>query len=483
MIVKLLGYMPDADPTVLGALMNCSGVIPSLRGMKGAPSPVGAGFATLAGTVHGAATLYKLDNSTRLIVGSPTKLYEGSTSTWADVSRATSYTTTTTQRWRFAQFGDVSLAANGCDTMQASVSSGAFSDIGGAPIANIVETVGAFVFGFNVAGTPHQWQCAGINGYTSWTPSTATQATTGTLTATPGAITAGRRFGSNIIAYKRNSMYLGTYVGTPNVWQFDQIPGSAGALSHESVASIGTAENPKHVFMGEDDFYIYDGSKPVPIGNNRVRSQVFSTINQARYYACATLHDRVNALVYFYYPVADLPYPDHCVVYNYRVDRWGVDDRQIRAALDFVAPSVTYDGIGSLYATYDNLPNNTYDLSFAGTSQSVPAIFTAGNILQTVTGPAGTTSYITGDIGDDEQFNCLSRVRPRFIQSPTSASQLNSYRNNLGDVLTADQTAILSSYGTFDALADARWHRLTHTFQGDWEMAVFDVEYASGGYE
>jgi hypothetical protein len=92
-----------------------------------------------------------------------------------------------------------------------------------------------------------------------------------TLVSSQGSITAGRRFGSVIVVYKKNSMYLGVYVGPPTVWEFNLIQGDAGALSQEVVVNIGTAENPKHIFMGEDDFYVYDGSKPIRIGTNRVK--------------------------------------------------------------------------------------------------------------------------------------------------------------------------------------------------------------------
>ena len=103
MLIKLLGYAPDADESIPGILVNASGVVPSLRGMKGAPSPASSGMATLAATCVGSALLTKLDGTTRLIAGAPQKLYEAGASTWTDVSRAATYTTSTTGVWRFAQ--------------------------------------------------------------------------------------------------------------------------------------------------------------------------------------------------------------------------------------------------------------------------------------------------------------------------------------------------------------------------------------------
>lgn len=486
MNLPIVGFAPDADPTIPGVLTNCSAAVPSLKGMKGAPSPASSGLPALAATCTGAATLAKLDESTRLFAGTSTKLYEGAVSSWSDVSKSTSYGSSSVARWRFAQFGDVSLATNINDTLQFS-STGAFADVSGAPNAAIVETVGQFVFLFYTSDatfgvSPNRWWCAGIGNYTSWTPAISTQAATGLLTSAPGQITAGRRFGDAIVVYKRRAMYLGVYVGAPIIWQFTQIPGEVGAMSHEAVVNIGTPENPKHIFMGADDFYIYDGAKPTPIGTNRVKSEVFGAILQNRSYLCTATHDKINNRVYFYYPAADSNMPDKCVVYNYRADRWGQDDRQIQQAVQFNTPGVTYDNLGNYYNTYDDLPTNIYDLAFLSSALEVPAVFDTANVLKTLTGTTTNSSITTGDYGNDEQVVTVTRLRPRFITAPTSATLVNYYRMTLGDALTTDtSTALLN--GRFDFLRDARWHRARIDMVGDWELAVMDASGEASGLE
>jgi hypothetical protein len=482
MIVELLGYAPDADPTVSGVLTACTGVVPSLKGMKGAPSPVSVNLATLAATCMGAAAVTKLDGTNRVFAGTATDLYETGASTWSDVSRAATYTTGVAGRWRFAQQGNVSFAANGADTMQASVSTGAFSCIAGAPIADIVETVGKFVFAIKTTSNPHGVQWCALNDYTNWTQSVSTQAGSDTLTTSPGPNTAGRRFGSSLIVYKKNSMYLGVNVGPPNVWEFSLIPGDAGALSQEVVVNIGTPEHPKHIVMGEDDFYVYDGSKPIRVGTNRVKQEVFGSLTQSRYYACTSLHDRENSRVYFYYPTVDSAIPNKCVVYNYRTDRWGRDDLPVEATVDFIQAAVSYDGLGSLYATYDDFPLIGYDSAFVGATKIQPAVFTTSHTVKTLTGAAGSTSLTTGDYGDDHRFNTITRVRPRFLTAPNTAVLTNYYRNNTGDSLTTDTSTEISS-GKWDVIRDARWHRLQMSFSGDWEMAGFAPEWERSGLE
>src|SRR6185312_376495 len=368
------------------------------------------------------------------------------------------------------------------DTLQASVSTGAFSCIAGAPVAAIVETVGKFVFAINTSTNAHGVQWSALNDYTSWSASIATQAGSDVLTSTAGSNTAGRRFGNTIIVYKKNSMFLGVNVGPPTVWEFNLIPGDAGAMSQEVVVNIGTAENPKHIFMGEDDFYVYDGSKPIRVGTNRVRQEVFGSLVQNKSAACKALHDRKNSLVYFYYPTIDTTKPNSCRVYNYRTDRWGVDNRQIEATVDYVAAAVSYDGIGALYATYSDLPSTGYDFAFVGATQTQPGIFDTSHILQTLTGAAGATSLSTGELGDDAQLTTATRVWPRFITAPSSAMQTNFYKMSSGDSFVADQTVTLSN-GRFDFLREARWHKLQWLLTGDWEASGFLPEWELGGRE
>lgn len=473
--IEILGYAPDADPSIPGVLTNCAATVPSLKGFKGAPTPANTQQSVLASTCMGAATLTKTDGTTRFFAGAATKLYEANSNAWTDVSRSVAYATPATGRWRFAQQGNVSLAANGADTVQGSVSSGAFSCVGGAPIANIVEVVGKFVFALNISGASNKVQWSALNDYTSWSASISTQAGNDTLSATSGAITAGRRFGDSLMVYKERSLFLGVYVGPPNIWQFQLIPGTAGALSQEVVVSIGTAEDPKHIFMGYDDFYLFDGARPLPIGTNRIKETVFGQLLQSRNYVCQAVHDRQNSRVYFYYPSTDSNLPDKCVVYNYRTDRWGVDDRQIEMATDWASPGITWDNVGTLYNTWNDLPNASWDQAFLNAAQTLPAVFDTNHKLKTLTGAAQNSSITTGDLGDDAQCFTLTRLRPRFLTSPASATLTNFYKMNSGDSLTSDAMTSLNN-GKFDLLRDARWHRFQIAMTGDWEMTGFVPE-------
>lgn len=492
-MAPLIGFAPDLDPTTPGILTNCTALLPSLKGMEGAPAAQSNNIPALAAACKGAMVLRLLDNTTRFFAGTATAIYEAGASSWTDRTRASggAYALGTDNNWRFAISGDTCFAAAKSDILQ-STSSGAFANAAAnAPKAAIVETAGGFIFLADVSdqgaiytGTdrPHGWWAA--RSAATWTPSIANEAYTGELTSTPGKIRAARRFGQTIVLYKDRSMYLGLYEGQSG-WTMNLIPGESGAVSQEAVVDVGTTDNPVHIFMGFDDFYRYDGSKPVSIGNP-VRETVFAELNKSFTYACKTLHDRVNKRIFFFYPVASQITPEKCVVYNYAVNRWGRDDRTIQAAVEFSNPGITYDDLGASYSTYADLPSLSYDTAFWSTGYPSPAIFNTSHRIQTLDGVVGTSTMTTGDYGSDEYLTFLSLVQPLFLTKPTSATMTNYYRESLGDSLTADTAATMDSKGRFAVHNGGRssnWHRASFEFSGAVEMSSIRAEMAEDGLE
>ena len=475
---KITGYAPDMDQTTAGVLISVENAVPSLKGMVGAPSPVTGLLPALAAACRGAAVLRKLDDTTRLIAASATKLYEAAASSWTDVSLgAGSYTTVTAgYRWSFAQYGNVSLAVHKAVVLQQS-SSGAFAAVLSAPKATIVETVGQFAFLFDTTdGTygdsPDRWWCSAFGDYSDWTPSVATQCATGRLFASAGPIRAAKRFGEQIAVYKGRGMHLGTYQGAPAVWSFDEVPGAAGALSQEAVVDVSTEAYPRHIFMGLDDFYSFDGSRPTPIGVGWVKTLVFNELSFTNARLVCSGHDVANSRVYFYYPTATAL--NKCVVYNYKTKQWGRDDRLIEVSVQYVAPGLTYDDLGTYYSTYGTDIAFAYNAGFLSAGAPVPAIFNTSHVVQTLVGSSTTSSITTGDSGDEDAYSEVSRVRPLFLKAPTSSTMTNYYKDSLGDTLTTDATVAFSD-GKYDVIRSARWHRFKFDFSGDWEMGNYNV--------
>jgi hypothetical protein len=466
-------YSPDTDPTIPGTLTDVTALVPSLKGYKSAPTGLNSNIPALDSQAQGAAALQKLDNTSRFIVGTATKLYEASTSSWTDVSRGSDYGLSTDARWSFAQFGDTSLAANKADLLQFS-NTGAFADVALAPQAAFVETVNNFVFLANTSeavygDAPDRVIWGALGSYTDFVASIATQAGSARITSRPGKITALKRFGSAIVVYKETSMYVGNYQGAPTLWSFEDVPGEIGTPCNNTVVNIGTSQDPRHIFMGIDDFYQFDGSRPIPIGSP-LKETVFNDVNQTYIDRSYTLHDRINSMVYFYYPAGGSTIPNKCVVYHYKANKWGRDDQTIECASEYITPALTYGDLGSLYVTYADLPNVSYGSAIFASNFPAPAIFKTDHMLYTLNGGGDVSSLTSGDYGNETDFTLLKRIKPQFITAPASATMTNFYRNSLGDALTTDTTTNMDSRKRFDVLRSARWHRVTMVFNGDTEL-------------
>lgn len=488
-MTPLKGFTPDVDPATPGAVLDCANMIPTLKGLAGAPSLMDSGYLALSEASKGAALCVKLDGSNRSFVGTSTKIWEAVGGAWTDRTRSVggAYSASSDDvRWRFAQFGDTSLAIQKADFLQYS-SSGAFANVT-APKAACIETVAGFVMLANCNDTgaglstaygdqPNRWWCSGYNDYTSWNPSVTTQATSGLLVDSPGAITGLKRLGSDVVAYKARSMYMGRYVGAPVVWQWNLIPGEVGCASQEAVVSIGAA----HLFVGYEDFYLFDGTRPVSIGAP-VREWFFASLNKPYRYRISALHDLQNSRVWWFFPStsSSTGAPDQAIVYNYKTETWGRASYGIESAVDFVSGGITYANVGNYWSSYAGLPSLSYDSPFWSASNQIMTVFQSDHKPWYLTGTSTTSGLTTGDVGDDYQFSTMQQVRLRYQQAPGGAQMTNHYRNTSGSALTQDST-VSEIAGRFDVLRSSRWHRLEFDFTGAVEVIGMTLEAINDG--
>jgi hypothetical protein len=479
-MTPLLGFMPDADGTTPGVISDCTNFIPYLNGMMGAPTPVTpAATPVLASECIGAAVTTNLAGFRRIFAGAETKVYELSGGAWVDRSRASPYTSAGDNRWSFAQFGDATLAANRSDTIQRSTT-GAFADIASAPKAEIIFSVGAFVMALNTNdGTekPDGWHCCAIFEDTDWTPSILTQAARGRLVASPGAITAGARMGEYAVAYKAKSIFLGQYVGAPSVW--DWIPvagGEAGCVGKEALCDLGGA----HFFVGEDNFYVFDGTRPAPVADNAVRQWFFDNSNPQFRYRTKCVFDRQNSQVWIFYPGNGSAICNQALVYHVQGKKWGRATLDVQAVLYYTAPGLTIDDLSTLSASTDGLPSISYDSQFWLSGGRALSAFNASNQLQMLTGDSASSSFTTGDVGDDDAVSLLTQIRLRYAQAPATATATVSRTMTSGTGYTAGVSGSVND-GKFDVLQSSRWHKARFDFTGPVRVTAMNAQIKPAG--
>ncbi len=474
MYLPLAKFSPETDSAQAGTIVSMIGYIPTVKGWAGMPAPVATSL-NLGAECRGAETVTDLSGTAHSFLGTQTKLYKATGNTLEDVSKAGDYTGSSSSRWCFTIQGNVVIATNKVDDTQSYVigTSTDFANLAGTPPkAAICEAVGNFVFLFNYndgTDTPDGYATCAQGDYTDWTPDIDTGAVRGRLYDTPGEVIGGKRLADYIVVYKAKSMYLGRFVGTPQWWQFSLISDIVGAVSQDSIATVGAV----HYFMGDDNFWLFDSTVPRPIGDE-IREWFNGQINHAAKHLVFSNVDLSKGIVYWYYPKTNSTSCDAWVAYNYRVDKWGYGLMNAQAALNYVSSGRTYAELETLYPTYADFDGLSYDAIEQPNNTPIPSIVNSSNLIASLNGESGTNELTIWDYGMDGAMTFVDRVRPRYVRSPTSAKLTYRYRDNFGENTTIGNE-ITETSGKFDFLWSARWHSFTHQTTGDVEISGYDI--------
>ena len=287
-------WLPDL-PTLGSGSPSIKNVIPGSAGYKQF-----LGLSVYSGALtaysRGAVSMKDTSGTTYNFSGDETKLYSLSGTTWSDVSKTAvgAYATASAEQWEFAKWGDKCIATNFTNNVQIkSLTSGNFGDLTGSPPkARHIAVVRDFVVLGNVGSVPNKIQWSGINDETAWTASAATQSDSQTLQGNGGdvqAIVGGDRG----FVFQQHAIWQMTYIGSPVVFQLDQIEGSRGAFAPKSVIKVGSII----YFLADDGFYKLEGGSSVPIGANKIDKTFFNDLDSTNSHRINAIADISNKLI------------------------------------------------------------------------------------------------------------------------------------------------------------------------------------------
>jgi len=475
---KITTFAPDLDPLTGGILVDGSdNFYPSESGGIRAMPTTEAISEALAARCMGSFSFEDLAGSYRTYAGTSTKLYQLTNLSWTDVSLTGDYSSA--YRWRFAAWGNTVIATNGTDAVQAQTTSEAdFADLAGSPpAAKYVISCHDFVILAHITddgtSTARQqrvhWSAQGD--HTDWTASISTQAGYQDLDDSPGEITGIARLGDAFVVFKETCLYLVTYIGPSLIWQFERIMTVSGCPSHESIVEL---ENGLY-YPGLDDFYWFDGSTCRRIGMG-VRKWFFDNVDKVYIRKMFASNDYVQRLIMWHFPTTDdgSGYCADCLVYDYQRQRWGRVSGDIEAAVVYNSPGVTYDTISDTFSTYDDI-DEPYDSPWWDTRSLLFGVFDSDHKLARYSGTPGTTTLITGDMGNLQSYSRLSRLYPYYIVEPTTSSITPRTKVQLFDTATEGTAATVSDTGKVDMIATGKFISTKFTNTGDFEITGFDV--------
>jgi len=457
-------WTPD-QPGITNGLRRAENVYSKLVGYGAIPTVVdysAAASENLNNVVAGKTTA----GATIVFAGGSTKLFKLDSADLSldNVSKSGNYTTPTDQRWKFTQFGNVIIAANGFDKLQGFNlnSSSLFANLAAdAPEARYVTVVRDFVVSGYQSSYQNRVQWSALGDESSWTNSATTQADFQDIP--DGGSVVGVTGGEYGLVFMDRSIHRMSYVGSPLVFQFDNISRNLGCYEANSIIQYGGTS----FFLGDDGFYACDGQNVVPIGNEKVNRFFFDNVDEGTLYLMSAAVDPTKKLIIWAYASNSSATADKLLIYNYQTQRWTSGTTTVDRIASTSTPAVTLEGMNT-YGTLETILTSFDSRVWLGGRLQLAGV--DGAKIVTFSG-ANATAYIeTGDIEVPGSTSSITLVKPT-VEGGSGSVALLSRRLLTESTVFGSQTAA-DAENRVAVRGVGRYHRLQLTPTGSWTSAV-----------
>lgn len=219
---------------------------------------------------------------------------------------------------------------------------------------------------------------------------------------------------------------------------------------------------------------MFNGTPPIPIGEG-IKEWFFRNLNNVKRELTTLRYDPKRGNVWVFYPSSNSDAMDSCLVYNVRRKRWGVADMSVEAVVYMTTPSVSWETIDDVGASWDALPDIPWDSAYWSAGVEKLAVFNTSHELKALSGTSTGGQLTIWDSGDDTRVSMLRSSRLRFTRAPTSAQAQGMVKMESG---VSGMPGNISTYsgGKFDHRQSGRWHSVAYTMTGPFDVAAGSVE-------
>jgi hypothetical protein len=466
-------WLPD-QPGLIGALTQAKNVYPKAVGYGPFPNSVDYSGAA-SEDLNNVFAAKDSTGATKVFAGSQTMLYllDSVDLSMDDVSATTSGYTQSS-RWFFTQFGNNVIAANGKDKLQYYdlTTTGTFEELSsGAPTSKFVTVVRDFVVSANEASNPNRVQWSGINDPTTWTSSGVTQSDFQDVP--DGGNVMGITGGEFGLVLMEQAIFRMSYVGTPLVFQFDNIARNRGCYESNSVVQWQGVT----YFLSDDGFYACDGQKVIPIGAEKVNRFFFSDLVEAGIENMSAAIDPVRNLVVWCYPSLEDTY--RLLVYHTITQRWSIIDTDINRICNSATPGVTLEGLDAFSASIDALDTSLDSRIWLGGKLNLTG--TRGTRIISFSGANKVGVIETSDLESSGQSSLITLAKP-LIEGGSADISVAS-RLLLSHTPVFNGSVAASSENRVGLRSFGKYHRVRVNPTGiNWQTAIgVDVELQAAG--
>ena len=411
--------------------------------------------------VNGSFTVSTITSTTFTYSDSGTDIVSG-----ADTGTVSfAYTTPLDQRWRFTQFGNVIVAANGGNRLQGYNlnTSATFQDLAvDAPASRYVTVVRDFVVsGYVGSDFPNRVQWSALGDESSWANSATTQADFQDIP--DGGSVVGVTGGEFGLVFLDRAIHRMSYVGSPLVFQFDNISRNLGCYEANSIIQYGGTS----FFLASDGFYACDGQQVIPIGNEKVNRYFYSDVEEGLLNSMSVAVDPFRKLIVWSYASTSSAVPNKLLIFNFQTNKWSSGTTSVSRVASSASPAFTLDGL-DIFGTLEQISSSFDDRVWLGGKMQFSGVRNAKII--TFSGAPMTATIETGDIEVPGTTSAITMAKPIVDNGSANVAlfsrRLLNQQVDFGAQLVADSENRVSIRGV------GRYHRLQLTPTGSWTSVV-----------
>ena len=466
-------WMPD-QPSVSGALTDAKNVVSQAIGYGPFPAPVTFSTSNAAEDLTSLYAAKQPNGDTALFAAGLTKIYTVS-GVGAITQVKTGMTTANADRVRFTQFGKTVISCNNADKLQAWTlgTSTSFADLSAtAPIAKFITVVRDFVVCANTFETTQQQyrvRWSALNDETDWTENVNTQSDYQDIP--DGGQIVGIRGGEFGLVLMEKGITRMSYIGTPFIFQFDNISRGKGCIAAGSIAQVQGVT----FFLSDDGFYSCDGQQVTAIGSEKVDRWFFANADESAFDTMSAAIDPVRKLVIWNFKTTFAQ--RKLVIYNFRTQKWTYGDAGTDFISDASTSATTLEGLDSISNSIDALTVSLDSILYMGGKYFLGG--TSGAYVVTYNGANATANIVTGDLNAGGR-SVVTLARPLIDGGSATVSvasrTLLSEQTSFGTAVAADSDNRVSLRG------NGNYHQFQVTPTGTWKTAVgLDVEFQGQG--
>lgn len=410
-------YLPDLPVYQNPGATQAKNVLPSARGYL--PWPAQSAYsAALDARNRGAFSAKDKDSVVSVYAGDAAKLYSLDGTSWTDVSKSGSpaYALDTEENWEFAKWGETVIACSGVNgaatnnIQQITLGAAQFADLAGTPpqARHIAVVRDQVVVGNTWDSTdgnvPNRVRWCGIEDETAWTVSATTQADFQDLQGQGGWVqrVVGGEYG---LVFQERSVWRMTYVGSPIVYQFDEILPGRGTPCPGSVIRVGDYV----FFLSQEGFeVIRDGTNSEHIGAQKIDRTFLRDFDSEYWYRVTASYDPIAHRVYWAYPGsgATAGDPDTILCFDWSTGRWSYSEQEMQQIFVASATGTTLDALDAaiISGRAEQVTNGAFatDSDWTkgagwtiGSGTASHAAGTASELSQDISAATGTGYYLT----------------------------------------------------------------------------------------